>query len=179
MEIDVRSSVSGAPSARRTQSLLRRAERLFPPTALRSSASSLRSRSGCFGGAGSLRSTSRSPSGPELSVLFCGDARMRALNRHYRGKDRPTDVLAFPGDAGALGDIVISLPYASREARRRGQGRAGELDRLLLHGYLHLLGYDHEVDDGQMDRLEARLRRRLGLSESQESAATTVRGEKA
>jgi len=156
MEIDVRSSVSGAPSARRTQSLLRRAERLFPPPA-----------------------SGLSPSGPELSVLFCGDARMRALNRHYRGKDRPTDVLAFPGDGGALGDIVISLPYASREARRRGQRRAEELDRLLLHGYLHLLGYDHEVDAGQMDRLEARLRRRLGLSESQESAATTVRGEKA
>ncbi len=156
MEIDVRSSVTGAPSARHTQSLLRRAERLFPPRASR-----------------------LSPSGPELSVLFCGDARMRALNRHYRGKDRPTDVLAFPGGGGALGDIVISLPYASREARRRGQGRAEELDRLLLHGYLHLLGYDHEVDDGQMDRLEARLRRRLGLKESQESAATTGRGEKA
>lgn len=104
---------------------------------------------------------------------------MRALNRRYRGNDWPTDVLAFPGGGGALGDIVISLPYASREARRRGQGRAEELDRLLLHGYLHLLGYDHEVDDGQMDRLEARLRRRLGLSGSREPAARIVRGEKA
>src|SRR5260370_9720669 len=104
---------------------------------------------------------------------------MWALNRHNRGKDRPTEVRAFPGDGGARGAIVISLPYASGEARRRGQGRAEELDRLLLHGYLHLLGYDHEVDDGQMDRLEARLRRRLGLSESQESAATTARGAKA
>jgi probable rRNA maturation factor len=103
---------------------------------------------------------------------------MRALNRHYRGKDRTTDVLAFPGDGGALGDIVISLPYASREARRRGQGRAQELARLLLHGYLHLLGYDHEVDDGQMDRLEARLCRRLGLPGSREPAARTVRGER-
>ena len=104
---------------------------------------------------------------------------MRALNRHYRGKDRTTDVLAFPGEAGALGDIVISLPYASREARRRGEVRAVELDRLLLHGYLHLLGYDHEVDDGQMERLEARLRRRLGLSGSQEPAARRVHGESA
>jgi probable rRNA maturation factor len=103
---------------------------------------------------------------------------MRALNRHYRGKDRTTDVLAFPGDGGALGDIVISVPYASREARRRGQGRAEELDRLLLHGYLHLLGYDHEVDDGQMDRLEARLRRRLDLSGSQESAARAKTAER-
>ncbi|HTD52608.1 MAG TPA: rRNA maturation RNase YbeY, partial [Thermoanaerobaculia bacterium] len=153
MEIDVRSSVSGAPSARRTQSLLRAAERLFPPPASR-----------------------LSPSGPELSVLFCGDTRMRALNRHYRRKDRTTDVLAFPGGGGALGDIVISLPYASREARRRGEGRAQELDRLLLHGYLHLLGYDHEVDDGQMDRLESKLRRRLGLSGSRVSAARSVRG---
>jgi probable rRNA maturation factor len=103
---------------------------------------------------------------------------MRALNRHYRRKDRTTDVLAFPGGGGALGDIVISLPYASREARRRGEGRAQELDRLLLHGYLHLLGYDHEVDDGQMDRLESKLRRRLGLSGSRVSAARSVRGQR-
>jgi rRNA maturation RNase YbeY len=105
----------------------------------------------------------------EVSVLFCADGRMRTLNRRYRGKDRPTDVLAFPADGGAagfLGDIVISVPYAAREARRREETRGREIDRLLLHGFLHLMGYDHETDQGQMDALEGRLRRRLGLAAS-------------
>jgi probable rRNA maturation factor len=89
------------------------------------------------------------------------------LNRRYRRKDRSTDVLAFPaGDGeGLLGDIVISVPYAARQARRRREPVPRELDRLLLHGYLHLLGYDHETDDGQMDALETRLRRRFRLEE--------------
>ena len=92
---------------------------------------------------------------------------MRQLNRRYRRRDRPTDVLAFPADrsAGHLGDIVISVPYAARQARRRREPRAREIDRLLLHGYLHLLGYDHETDDGEMDALETRLRRRLAIAE--------------
>ncbi len=103
----------------------------------------------------------------EVSVLFCGDRRMRALNRRYRRKDRSTDVLAFPGSArGLLGDIVISVPYAVRQARRRREPAAREIDRLLLHGFLHLCGYDHETDEGEMDRLEARLRRRLRLTEA-------------
>ncbi len=99
-------------------------------------------------------------------MLFCADGRMRTLNRRYRGKDKPTDVLAFPAGGGAgdfLGDIVISVPYAAREARRREETREREIDRLLLHGFLHLMGYDHETDEGQMDALEGRLRRRLGL----------------
>lgn len=90
---------------------------------------------------------------------------MRRLNRSYRRKDRSTDVLAFPGDGGTLlGDIVVSLPYAAREAARRGDPVLHEVDRLLLHGFLHLIGYDHEVDDGEMDALEARLRRELGIA---------------
>ena len=105
----------------------------------------------------------------EVSVLFCADGRMRGLNRRYRGKDKSTDVLAFPANAaqaaGFLGDIVISVPYAGREARRRGETRAREIDRLLLHGFLHLMGYDHETDDGEMDALEGRLRRRLRVAE--------------
>ncbi len=92
---------------------------------------------------------------------------MRTLNRRYRRKDRATDVLAFPGAAaGLLGDIVISVPYAARQARRRRERAAREIDRLLLHGFLHLCGYDHETDEGEMDRLEARLRRRLRLTEA-------------
>jgi probable rRNA maturation factor len=105
----------------------------------------------------------------EVSVLFCGDARMAALNRRYRGKNRPTDVLAFPaasGVPGFLGDIVISIPCAVRQARQRGEPAAREIERLLVHGFLHLLGYDHETDEGQMDALEARLRRRLGIAEA-------------
>jgi len=98
---------------------------------------------------------------------------MAGLNRRWRGKDRPTDVLAFPAQVvaeGFLGDIVISIPYATRQARRRGESRASEVDRLLLHGYLHLLGYDHETDQGEMEALEARLRKSFGIAEKRESA---------
>ena len=72
-------------------------------------------------------------------------------------------MLSFPGPGGAegLGDIVISVPAAERNARRLGRSLAQELDVLALHGFLHVLGYDHETDDGTMDRLERRLRRRL------------------
>jgi probable rRNA maturation factor len=141
MRVDVQARVSGAPPAARVQSVLRRAAR-----------------------------ASGSPA-REVSVLFCADGRMRGLNRRYRGKDKSTDVLAFPANAaeaaGFLGDIVISVPYAGREARRSGETRAREIDRLLLHGFLHLMGYDHETDDGEMDALEGRLRRRLRLAERQ------------
>jgi probable rRNA maturation factor len=105
----------------------------------------------------------------EVSILFCGDRRMRALNRDYRAKDRSTDVLAFPAapgpGGGLLGDIVVSIPYAGRQARRRRETAGREVDRLLVHGFLHLLGYDHETDEGEMDALEARLRGRLGIAE--------------
>jgi probable rRNA maturation factor len=90
---------------------------------------------------------------------------MRRLNRDFRRKDKTTDVLAFPAAEGALlGDIVVSVPYAARQARRRGEPRAREIERLLVHGYLHLLGFDHETDTGEMEALEAALRKRLGLA---------------
>jgi len=87
----------------------------------------------------------------ELSVLFVGDGAMRTLNRTYRGKDRTTDVLSFPFGEGAfaslhahvLGDIVICLPAAGRQARAAGVPLREEIDRLLIHGLLHLLGCDH------------------------------------
>ena len=99
----------------------------------------------------------------ELSLVFAGDGMLKRLNGRYRGKDRPTDVLSFPGPGGleGLGDVLISLPAAERNARRLGRTLAQELDVLALHGFLHLLGYDHETDDGAMDRLERRLRLRL------------------
>ena len=92
---------------------------------------------------------------------------MRSLNRRYRRKDRATDVLAFPAaDGEFLGDIVVSIPYARRQARRRREPVSREVERLLLHGFLHLSGYDHETDNGQMRALEAKLLRRLGLEDS-------------
>jgi len=102
----------------------------------------------------------------EMSLVLAGDRFVHRLNRDYRGKDRPTDVLSFPGEGGeaGLGDVVISVEAAERNARRLGRSLPQELDVLALHGFLHVLGHDHETDDGEMDRLEGRLRRRLGVA---------------
>jgi probable rRNA maturation factor len=101
-----------------------------------------------------------------VTVAIVSDARVRALNRQYRRKDKVTDVLAFPsGERGHLGDVVIAAGVAARQAREAGHTLATELRVLALHGLLHLLGYDHERDDGRMARLERRLRRRGGLEE--------------
>ena len=99
----------------------------------------------------------------EVSLVLTGDRAVRALNARYRGKDRPTDVLSFPGGGAKqeLGDIVISVETARKNARALGRTLDQELDVLALHGFLHVLGYDHETDDGTMDRVERRLRRRL------------------
>lgn len=105
--------------------------------------------------------------GAGLTVAFVRDPKMRALNREFRGKDRPTDVLSFPagdalGEGGRyLGDIVISIDTAVRQAAEMGHTLGREISELLIHGVLHLCGYDHETDQGQMNRLELRLRRRL------------------
>jgi len=126
-----------------------------------------------------------------MSIAIVSDARVRALNRQYRKKDTATDVLSFPafapsalrrgkppafapsalrrgkppGDGEFLGDVVIASGVAARQAREAGHSLATELRVLALHGLLHLLGYDHERDDGRMARLERRLRRRGGLRE--------------
>jgi probable rRNA maturation factor len=119
----------------------------------------------------------------EVALVLSGDRALRDLNRRYRGKDKPTDVLSFPGPcqshaggpvgarrdqcaacAGqtpSLGDIVISVETAAANAKRRGRTLPQELGVLALHGFLHVLGYDHETDTGEMDRLERRLRRRV------------------
>jgi probable rRNA maturation factor len=99
----------------------------------------------------------------EVALVLTRDPAVRDLNARYRGKDKPTDVLSFPGPGGdaGLGDIVISVDTAERNARRLRRTLPRELDVLALHGFLHVLGYDHESDDGTMDRLERRLRREL------------------
>jgi probable rRNA maturation factor len=101
----------------------------------------------------------------ELSIMLCDDATIWPLNRDYRGKDRPTDVLAFaqregtpvPGQEHVLGDVVISVETAARQAAERGHTTAHELRVLLVHGICHLLGYDHEQDD-EAEVMEAKER---------------------
>lgn len=116
------------------------------------------------------------PGARSFALRFISDREMRRLNATYRHKDRPTDVLSFPGDLtdaapsahaegwqdGAhLGDVAISIPTARRQAEERGDNVAHEIGILVLHGILHCLGYDHEEDDGEMERLELELRGRF------------------
>ena len=96
-----------------------------------------------------------------VTIALVSDAHMRRLNRRYRRKDYATDVLSFPETR----DIVIAKGVARRQAREQGHSESVELRVLSLHGLLHLLGYDHERDHGDMRRMEQRLRRRAGLRE--------------
>jgi probable rRNA maturation factor len=116
----------------------------------------------------------------EVTVCFVDEREIAQLNRRFRGKPKPTDVLSFPANGTAngttssdfaigqdkrfLGDIVISPQVARRNAKRFGRTLDEELRVLILHGVLHLMGYDHEADHGEMEQLEARLRTRLGLT---------------
>lgn len=103
----------------------------------------------------------------EIHILLTGDDTIRTLNRDFRGQDRATDVLSFPdGDVlpsghRFLGEIVISLETARRQAAAAGLDERRELEELALHGTLHLLGYDHVSDRGEMNRLELRMRGEL------------------
>lgn len=109
----------------------------------------------------------------DVNCLITGDAQMRALNRQFRGKDCPTDVLSFPSENGG-GEIAISLDTAVRQAAELGHPLEQELRILILHGLLHLAGMDHETDSGEMARAEARWRELLGLVPGLiERAATT------
>lgn len=99
------------------------------------------------------------PEAESFGVRFVSDREMRRVNRDFRGKDKATDVLSFPGGDGHLGDVMVSVPTARRQAAGAGHGVERELKVLLLHGVLHCLGYDHETDHGEMERLERRLRR--------------------
>ena len=127
-----------------------------------------------------------------VAVALVSEAEMRRLNREYRRVDRVTDVLSFPSrtsgvtpevDLGSdsrgrrfLGDIAIATGVARRQARDHGHSLALELRILALHGLLHLLGYDHEHDDGEMRRVEERLRARAGLPSGVIARAATRTG---
>ncbi len=122
----------------------------------------------------------------DVTICFVSDAEMARMNQSFRKKKGPTDVLSFPAihrrvpvslarrrKAGSgrrspskvfLGDVAISPATARRNAKKLGRSLPGELQILILHGVLHLLGYDHETDRGEMNRVEAELRRRLGLT---------------
>jgi probable rRNA maturation factor len=123
----------------------------------------------------------------QVTVCLVSDAEIAGMNQSFRKKRGPTDVLSFPavklrkptrssrrpvslastpldGDAGSLGDIAIAPAVAKRNAKNYGRTLPAELKILILHGVLHLLGFDHEADRGEMDRTEKKLRRRLGLA---------------
>jgi probable rRNA maturation factor len=107
--------------------------------------------------------------GRPFDCLIAGDAALRQLNRDFRGKDYPTDVLSFPASPvpgpqpSRLGDLAISIQRARVQARQFGHSLESEIQVLMLHGVLHLLGMDHENDGGPMARAEKRWRARLGL----------------
>jgi probable rRNA maturation factor len=106
-----------------------------------------------------------------VTIAFVSDRAMRGINRRWRRMDQTTDVLSFPAaqdqfekaEGLTLGDVVISLEQAARQAAEHGLQFDEEVSQLILHGLLHLCGYDHETDKGEMNRMELRLRRRLGI----------------
>lgn len=114
----------------------------------------------------------------EVDVLFTSDAELKRLNRTFRGKNKPTDILSFPTPPEIsqhhAGDLAISLETAARQAAQYGHPLTDELLILILHGLLHLSGLDHEADEGQMAAREAELRAALKLPTSLIARATTT-----
>ncbi|HEY0291840.1 MAG TPA: rRNA maturation RNase YbeY [Hansschlegelia sp.] len=114
------------------------------------------------------------PADAELSVTLADDARVKALNAEWRAKDKPTNVLTFPAvepdetaDAAMLGDVILAFETVEREAREEGKPLSGHVSHLVIHGVLHLFGYDH-LDDGEaeeMEAIETRALARLGIAD--------------
>ena len=108
---------------------------------------------------------------PNVTIVFVGDNTIRELNHRFRGKDYATDVLSFPSTAepfeeenrSQLGEVVISVQRATAQAHTNRLSFENEVKQLILHGLLHLCGYDHETDNGEMNRFELHLRKRLGI----------------
>ena len=107
----------------------------------------------------------------DATIVFVSEAAIRNLNRQFRGKDSATDGLSFPSQPESfesdtetnVGEIVISLGRAQSQAKENGLTLVNEVEQLILHGLLHLCGHDHETDDGEMNRLELKLRKKLGI----------------
>lgn len=107
----------------------------------------------------------------DVTIVFVSNGAIKKLNRQFRGKDYATDVLSFPAHherfekelKTSLGEVVISMDRAAAQAREHDLTIKNEVEQLILHGLLHLCGYDHETDDGEMNRLELKLRRKLGI----------------
>jgi probable rRNA maturation factor len=118
----------------------------------------------------------------QVTVLLTTDACLRKLNRQFRGKNKATDVLSFPAESPfpgtaaekIAGDLAISMPTARRQAVEQGHSLSAEIKVLILHGLLHLSGYDHEADKGKMARRELLLRARLGLPQGLIERAKTA-----
>ena len=99
------------------------------------------------------------------TIAFVSDKRIRELNRQFRGIDKTTDVLSFPAEEELnLGDVAVSVETAATQAKENGLTLDQEIAQLILHGLLHLSGYDHETDSGEMNRLELKLRRKLDIN---------------
>lgn len=137
---------------------------------------------------GTLEAVGRS--GSSLAVALINGRSIRKLNRIFRDKDKQTDVLSFPsgsdhGDHGSsedknIGDIAISVDAAILQAERAGHSLKREISELVIHGVLHLCGYDHETDDGEMNRIELRLRTRLlDHNRSRVMASRTIESKRA
>ena len=102
--------------------------------------------------------------GSSATIAFVSDKHIRQLNQQFRGIDKATDVLSFPADEpNNLGDVAISVQSAANQAKENGLSLNDEIAQLILHGLLHLSGYDHETDNGEMNKLELRLRKELGI----------------
>jgi probable rRNA maturation factor len=103
------------------------------------------------------------------TIVFVSDSAIRKLNKQFRGKDYVTDVLSFLTEPeqfeneSSLGEIVIATDRAGTQAKENGLTFQNEIEQLVLHGLLHLCGYDHETDNGEMNRLELKLRKKLGI----------------
>jgi probable rRNA maturation factor len=108
--------------------------------------------------------------GNSATIAFISDWKMRELNKTFRGKNSTTDVLSFPFESNEfeacennLGDIVISVEQAERQAKENNLDLATEVKQLILHGVLHLCGFDHETDNGKMNEIELKLREKLNI----------------
>ena len=115
--------------------------------------------------------TTIDPAKSSATIVFVSDAAIKKLNRQFRGQNAATDVLSFPLQAESfeadnqshLGEVVISVERAATQAKENGLTFKNEVQQLILHGLLHLSGYDHETDAGEMNRLELKLRRKLKI----------------